>query len=86
MQWATMHGGKDESDVGTALTKNDFEMARDWFEAASFQSFLTTVRVSRRTIAGHPFTAELLWTRHLFYISRFSRGFEMNRSRVQDEH
>lgn len=46
----------------------------EWFGVVSFDTIVGTVHVLRSNFAIHPFTPELPWSHHRFYINRFYRN------------
>lgn len=57
-------------NIGKSLRKSEVETG-EWFGLVPFSSIVGTVQFLRSNIAIHPFSAELQWPLHRFYINRF---------------
>ena len=68
LRWET-EDGNDHSR--TAVSENDSIEAGEQYGLIPFQSICGTCEVVRSNYAIHPFTQELPWTHHKFYVNRF---------------
>lgn len=88
MHWdAYVSGEGEEYEVGVDRLEgaSNRSAVQEWFGLTPLESVLSTTHVFRGNIAVHPSTAELLWSRHMFYINRFFRNSGMRRRRVHGQ-
>lgn len=85
LQWATADSVEEQDGAERESGAEGGVVAGEWFGVIPFQSILSTVHIVRANIAVQPFTTELPWTSHRFYINRFFREPGMRRNRVHEQ-
>jgi len=73
LRWATEDGV--DHTVTPVPTRGRPVLAGDWYGIEPVQSILGTVHVVRSNFAVSPYTQELPWSHHRFYVNRFYRDF-----------
>lgn len=70
VRWATDEGEDWTLDIENSLRKEHVQ-AGEWYGLVPFRSIVSTVQVLRSNLWIRPFSPELPWPLHRFYINRF---------------
>ena len=78
LRWATEDGVDRTLNIEASLQRNRVE-AGEWYGLVPFSSIMSTVHILRSNIAIPPFSPQLPWPLHRFYINRFyiQKGLEV---------